>query len=30
MEFSWSEEDQAFRDRLRGVIEGALPRSGRT
>ena len=25
MEFSWSEEDQAFRDRLRGVIEGALP-----
>ena len=25
MEFSWSEEDQAFRDRLRDVIEGALP-----
>jgi alkylation response protein AidB-like acyl-CoA dehydrogenase len=25
MEFSWSDEDQAFRDRLRDVIAGALP-----
>jgi alkylation response protein AidB-like acyl-CoA dehydrogenase len=25
MEFSWSDEDQAFRARLRSIIEGALP-----
>ena len=28
MEFSWSEEDQAFRDRLRDVFEGATMSGG--
>jgi alkylation response protein AidB-like acyl-CoA dehydrogenase len=29
MEFSWSDEDQAFRDSLRGVIQSAVPESWR-